>query len=38
MQVAPSLLSCDFADIKNEIKTVNSADMLHLDVMDTFCT
>ncbi len=34
MQVAPSLLSCDFADIKNEIKTVNSADMLHLDVMD----
>ena len=34
MQVAPSLLSCDFADIKNEIKTVSSADMLHLDVMD----
>ncbi len=34
MKVAPSLLSCDFADIKNEIKTVSSADMLHLDVMD----
>lgn len=34
MLVAPSLLSCDFADIKNEIKTVSSADMLHLDVMD----
>ena len=34
MLIAPSLLSCDFADIKNEIKTVSSADMLHLDVMD----
>lgn len=34
MLVAPSLLSCDFADVKNEIKTVSSADMLHLDVMD----
>jgi len=34
MLVAPSLLSCDFADIKNEIKTISSADMLHLDVMD----
>ena len=34
MLVAPSLLSCDFADIKNEIKTVSAADMLHLDVMD----
>ena len=34
MLIAPSLLSCDFADIKNEIKTVSCADMLHLDVMD----
>lgn len=34
MLIAPSLLSCDFADIQSEIRTVCSADMLHLDVMD----
>lgn len=35
-KVAPSLLSADFADLKNEIKKVDDggADYLHLDVMD----
>ncbi len=36
MQIAPSMLACDFSQIKKEIEKVNSskADMLHLDVMD----
>ncbi len=36
MLVAPSMLACDFLEIKNEIVKVCSAgaDMLHLDVMD----
>lgn len=34
MLISPSLLSCDFADLKNEVKTVSAADMLHVDVMD----
>ncbi|MCK9443524.1 MAG: ribulose-phosphate 3-epimerase [Tissierellaceae bacterium] len=35
-KIAPSLLSADFADLKNEIKKieVGGADYLHLDVMD----
>lgn len=34
--LAPSILSADFSQISNEIKTVESAgaDLLHLDVMD----
>ena len=35
-KIAPSLLSADFADLKGEIRKVESggADYLHLDVMD----
>lgn len=35
-KIAPSLLSADFADLKNEIRKVENggADYLHLDVMD----
>jgi ribulose-phosphate 3-epimerase len=34
--IAPSLLSCDFANLQNEIEMLNSsqADWLHLDIMD----
>lgn len=34
MLTSPSLLSCDFSDIRSELKTISEADMLHLDVMD----
>src|SRR6476661_7271442 len=35
VQIAPSLLSADFARLKEEISTIESgADLLHVDVMD----
>ena len=36
IKVAPSILSADYADLKNEIEKVKAAgaDMLHVDVMD----
>lgn len=32
--IAPSLLAADFAELGNEIKKVERADMLHVDIMD----
>jgi len=32
--VAPSILSADFANLESEIKTVSSAEWIHIDVMD----
>jgi ribulose-phosphate 3-epimerase len=34
IKIAPSLLSADFARLDEELKTVEGADLLHLDVMD----
>src|SRR5919201_6514384 len=34
IQIAPSLLSADFANLATELTSVASADLLHLDVMD----
>lgn len=34
MLVSPSILAADFADLKNQIKLVETADLLHVDVMD----
>jgi ribulose-phosphate 3-epimerase len=34
IKIAPSLLSADFARLAEELETVASADLLHLDVMD----
>ncbi|MDP9191605.1 MAG: ribulose-phosphate 3-epimerase [Acidobacteriota bacterium] len=34
IKIAPSLLSADFARLDEELKTIESADILHLDVMD----
>ena len=34
IKIAPSLLSCDFTALREEIETVITADYLHFDVMD----
>lgn len=34
MQIAPSILSADFANLESEIAKVSTADWLHFDVMD----
>jgi ribulose-phosphate 3-epimerase len=34
IRIAPSLLSADFARLDDELKTIERADILHLDVMD----
>ncbi len=34
IKVAPSLLASDFSKLAEEVKTIENADMLHLDVMD----
>jgi ribulose-phosphate 3-epimerase len=34
IKIAPSLLSADFARLDEELQTIASADLLHLDVMD----
>ena len=33
-KVAPSLLAADFSDLTNELKSIETADYLHLDIMD----
>ncbi len=34
IKVSPSLLSCDFSCIAEEIRTIDNSDLIHLDVMD----
>jgi len=34
IRIAPSLLSADFARLADELRTIEGADLLHLDVMD----
>ena len=34
MQIAPSILSSDFARLAEEIESINNCDMVHIDVMD----
>lgn len=34
IKIAPSLLSADFSDLKNELKDISNANFVHLDVMD----
>jgi ribulose-phosphate 3-epimerase len=34
MKIAPSVLTADFVNLKEELKTIESADYLHLDIMD----
>ena len=38
MQISPSILSADFANLERELDTISSADWAHFDVMDNhFC-
>lgn len=34
IKISPSMLACDFANIESELKKCESADLIHLDVMD----
>lgn len=34
MKIAPSVLTADFAHLKDELKTISQADYIHLDIMD----
>ena len=34
MLIAPSILTANFGDLKNEIKSIETADYIHLDIMD----
>ena len=34
IQISPSLLASDFANLQSEIESISSADMIHVDVMD----
>ncbi|MBR4892640.1 MAG: ribulose-phosphate 3-epimerase [Clostridia bacterium] len=34
IKISPSLLAADFSDLKNEIKDIQTADYVHLDIMD----
>ena len=34
MQISPSILSADFANLEHELATIASADWAHVDVMD----
>ncbi|MFH0766660.1 MAG: ribulose-phosphate 3-epimerase [Bacillota bacterium] len=34
MKIAPSILTADFANLEKELKSIQSADYLHLDIMD----
>jgi len=34
MKIAPSVLTADFTNLKNELDSISSADLLHLDIMD----
>ncbi len=34
MQISPSILACDFANLESELKAIANADWAHVDVMD----
>lgn len=33
-RIAPSILSADFANLESELKSIDNADMIHVDIMD----
>jgi ribulose-phosphate 3-epimerase len=34
IQIAPSILACNFVELASELRTIESADLIHVDVMD----
>lgn len=34
MQISPSILNCDFSDLRGELERISNADWAHVDVMD----
>lgn len=34
MQISPSILNCDFSDLRGELEKISNADWAHVDVMD----
>ena len=34
MQISPSILSADFANLQSELQAIDNADWAHVDVMD----
>lgn len=34
MKIAPSVLTADFTNLKNELDSINKADYIHIDIMD----
>lgn len=34
MKIAPSVLTADFTNLRAELKSINEADLLHIDIMD----
>ncbi|MBN2299782.1 MAG: ribulose-phosphate 3-epimerase [Acholeplasmataceae bacterium] len=34
MKIAPSVLTADFSNLKNELESIKTADYIHLDIMD----
>jgi len=34
IQIAPSILACNFVELASELRSIESADLIHVDVMD----
>ena len=34
MKIAPSVLTADFTNLRKELKSINEADLIHIDIMD----
>ena len=34
MKIAPSVLTADFTNLKNELDSIITADLIHIDIMD----
>ena len=34
MKIAPSILTADFTQLKTEVDSIQSSDMIHIDIMD----